>query len=306
MDAGTLRIILLVIGIGFLVALFFWERHRAARVHDERPISSHARHQAHPQAQAKSKREPRFSVTDEDDWQPGQEMPDWSRVDSHEADALPTDASAENTSASDASWNELGDEFGVEHRNAQRDDHWGDEWHDRYEERPTGDIDAADIAGIVTDTDEGPIIQIFVVALDGVLSGRDILAAASRHFLIAGRKDIFHRVDGDPSQARTLFSMANLVQPGNFPLYPNPAEGMADFETRGIALFTQMRGEYQDLEALDAMLNTAKSLARELSAEVEDAQHRPISVKRIESLRNAVIAYTDPACVPGQNAQATR
>ncbi|EIC20067.1 cell division protein ZipA [Thiorhodovibrio frisius] len=271
MDATTLRIILLIVGIAFLVALFLWERNRTMRADIARMNGASPR--------KKEKREPNLGIEGEgdgDDWQPGQDASDWDYPDAPRA----------------------GDDSSAAATRHASDQH--------YQETPTGEVDPADIAGIVTNTEKGPVIQVFVVARDGNLSGRDILAAAGRHLLVIGSKDIFHRIDGDPSQPCTLFSMANLVQPGNFPLYPDPNEAMADFETRGIALFTQMHGEYQDIEALDAMLTTAKSLARELTAEIEDAQHRPISVKRIESLRNAVIDYADPDSDRGQGGRTDR
>ncbi|WPL19321.1 Cell division protein ZipA [Thiorhodovibrio winogradskyi] len=268
MDATTLRIILLIVGIAFLVALYMWERHRKLRS-DAGRLNG-----ASPKVRAREKREPNLGIGDgeeEGDWQPGQEASD-------RGDPDDTPGEGDYSAAT----------------NARNPAATGNNENHEYQEARTGELDPADIAGIVTNTEKGPIIQVFVVAREGSLSGRDILAAASRHFLVAGSKDIFHRIADEPGQTRTLFSMANLVQPGNFPLYPDQDEAMAAFETRGLALFCQMHGKYQDIEALDAMLTTAKSLARELTAEVEDARHRPISVRRIESLRNAVIDYAAP------------
>ncbi|MBK5967808.1 MULTISPECIES: cell division protein ZipA C-terminal FtsZ-binding domain-containing protein [Thiorhodovibrio] len=233
MDAATLRIILLVIGIAFLIALFLWENRRKPREDSEGAAVS--------RASLAGKREPNLGLEED------------------EEEALP-------------------------YRSAEDDA-------DVYEEPLSSDIDPNDLVGILTDTDEAPIVQVFVVAREGELSGRDILAAASRHLLIPGGKDIFHRFDGDPTHPRTLFSMANLVQPGSFPLQPDPNTGMEEFSTLGIAMFTALHGRRQDIEAVDTMLTTAKSLARELEAEVEDADHRPISVKRIESLRSLVITH---------------
>ncbi|MBK1649011.1 cell division protein ZipA C-terminal FtsZ-binding domain-containing protein [Rhabdochromatium marinum] len=255
MDAATLRIILLVIGSAFLVALFFWERHHKAKAQASRKAKSRAH------VNIESKLEPNLGL---DERIPAEDIsPEciW-----YDQPAAPT--SKDKTPQAPATEA------------------------DPYQEYPSSDIDAADLVGTMTDAEDGPVVQVFLVAHQGRrLSGHDILTAASRHLLIAGKKDIFHRLDGDPQQPRILFSMANLVQPGSFPLRPDPNEGMAEFETRGLALFTQVHGESQDIEALDTMLTTAKSLARELKAEVEDAQHRPITVKRIDSLRTSVLSY---------------
>jgi cell division protein ZipA len=260
MDAATLRIILLVIGIAFLIALFLWELRRSSRMAARRVLGS--------PLPATAKREPNLGLSGNDQ---RREIEDASAWHDHAFDAS-LDPNADPTTD------------GIGSAANRRDDR-----------RPLTttseavDIDPADLDGLVTATPSGLIVQLFVVARAGLLSGRDLLVAASRHLLIAGDKDIFHRMDGNPDQPRTLFSMANLVQPGSFPLQPDATTGMAEFETRGIALFTQAQGEAADIEALDALLATAKSLARELNAEVEDARHRAITIKRIESLRALVI-----------------
>lgn len=231
MDAFTLRILLLILGIGFLIALFFWELRRAARV------PGHGRGTTAPPG--KHKREPNLGIGH------GEEHAPSARV------------------------------------GAQQ----------QLRSKPLSEADLRDLNGILTNTHAGLLAQVFLVARNGFMSGAAILAAANRHRMFPGRKEIFHRIDEERDPPRTLFSMANLVQPGSFPLKPNPCEAMNAFTTRGIALFTIVRGEPDDIEALDAMLAATKSLARELSAEIEDGQRQPITVKRIELLRQCIINH---------------
>lgn len=154
---------------------------------------------------------------------------------------------------------------------------------------PAACTDESKLAGIITCHDASLIIQVFLVASQGVLSGLDILATASRHALIPGDRDIFHCYDGDPEQPHWLFSMANLVQPGGFPLHPSLMTGMSQFETRGLTFFTRVSGKPNDLDALDTMLRIADAVALELNAHVEDAHHEPLTVERVESLRTCVL-----------------
>jgi cell division protein ZipA len=231
MDAATLRLILLAFGIAFLVALYFWERYRAARAGAADARDSEARHQT----SSRIRREPNLGL--EDETSPEQ--------------ALPSPVS--------------------------------------------NCLDEPKLSGTITRNESGLIIQIFLVASQRVLSGLDILTASSRHALIPGDRDIFHCYDGDPERPHWLFSMANLVQPGHFPLQPSLIAGMSDFETRGLAFFTRVNGQPNDIDALDSMLRTAESLALELNANVEDAHHQPITIERVESLRACILNLQSPS-----------
>lgn len=227
MDAATLRIILLVVGVAFLIGLFLWERRRTAQadLDDEEPFF---------EPLGAEKREPNLG-----------------RYEGLDQSSL----------------------FGDEPARA-------------------GGPPQGDLTGILTPLDDGAIAQIYIVSQGGVLSGPEILAAAERHQLRPGVQQIFHRLaDAEAADGPALFSMANLVRPGYFPLENAAPDAMEDFETPGIALFTQIRRQDGNRAALDAMLSTAQALAKELAANVEDSHHRTITFERIQALRN----YADAA-----------
>jgi len=126
------------------------------------------------------------------------------------------------------------------------------------------------------------LVQLYLVAREPEgIDGQAILAAAARHRLIAGERDIFHRYDYSGDTPRVLFSMANLVKPGSFPLRN---AGMADFVTPGLAFFAQIEGEPDDLILLDELFDTVTALADELHARIQNEHRKPFSPAEREQL----------------------
>jgi cell division protein ZipA len=120
-------------------------------------------------------------------------------------------------------------------------------------------------------------------------SGTQLMSAFEEHGLAFGRYQVFHRkhVDG-----RSLFCVASLIEPGTFDV----AE-MADQEFRGVTLFAVMPGPLQPLDTLDELLGTARGLAEELSAMVQDAKGAPLSPQRAAALREDIARFQ--ASLPG-------
>jgi cell division protein ZipA len=120
-------------------------------------------------------------------------------------------------------------------------------------------------------------------------SGTQLMSAFEVHGLAFGRYQVFHRkhVDG-----RSLFCVASLIEPGTFDV----AE-MADQEFRGVTLFAVMPGPLQPLDTLDELLGTARGLAEELSAMVQDAKGVPMSPQRAAVLREDIARFQ--ASLPG-------
>jgi len=225
MDAATLRLILLVVGAAFLLALYLWERYRARRRNER-----------------------------DDDWDA------WD-VEKREPNLGPLHS--EESDFDDAS---IFDQPSVAHN----------------DKASNPEPDAAD-------SNQGPrepgelLIQLYVVTLGAPFPGDDILAAAKRCKLVPGDHDIFHRQAADDGAHAPLFSMANLVNPGTFPF-----ASMDDFETRGLALFAQLRGDPSDLMVFDEMLHAARTLAEDLGGEVQERGRTPLSAERVKALRGQV------------------
>jgi len=132
------------------------------------------------------------------------------------------------------------------------------------------------------------ILQLSVVPPAGTrFDGPAIVRAAGHCGLEPGEMDIFRRYRGPASSGDVLFGVANLVKPGTFPF-----GAMADFESPGLSLFAEVRGEPGDPQVLDGMLETAQDLARELRGMVLDDRRHRMSPDAESRLRQRVLALT--------------
>lgn len=135
--------------------------------------------------------------------------------------------------------------------------------------------------------DEAPLlIQLSVAKRSGEFPGPEILEVAESCGLRPGDMDIFHCLDEFDDGTRIYFSMANMVKPGTFPF-----DAMEDFSTPGMMLFAQLEGYPEDLTVLEEMIATARKLANTLGGDVLDDTRRPLTVRKEEEMRTAVLAH---------------
>lgn len=223
MDPDTLRLILLVVGVIFILALYLWERSRGS---DEDEGEADYADEDAPYATGESKREPALGRLDDDTPQPAE-----SRGRDDDAD---------------------------------------------YGYAPDEPID-----------DGAPLlIQLSVAKRKGEFSGAEILETAESSGLRPGDMDIFHCLDEFDDDTRIYFSMANMVKPGTFPF-----QDMEDFSTPGLMLFAQLDGRPEDLTVLEEMIATARKLATTLGGDVLDDTRRPLTVRKEEEMRFAVLEH---------------
>ncbi len=129
------------------------------------------------------------------------------------------------------------------------------------------------------------LIQLSVARRQGEFAGPDLLDVAEGCGLHPGEMDIFHCLDEFDDGTRIYFSMANMVKPGTFPF-----DDMDGFSTPGVMLFAQLQGDPEDLTILEEMIATARKIANTLGGDVLDETRRPLTVRKEEDLRKAVLA----------------
>lgn len=135
-------------------------------------------------------------------------------------------------------------------------------------------------------SDDAPLlIQLSVAKRKGEFDGTALLEVSESCGLRPGDMDIFHCLDEFDDGTRIYFSMANMVKPGTFPF-----DDMEGFSTPGMMLFAQLEGYPEDLTILEEMIATARKLANTLGGDVLDDTRRPLTVRKEEELRNAVLA----------------
>lgn len=126
------------------------------------------------------------------------------------------------------------------------------------------------------------IVTLFVVAREGsVFHGADLIVAAEKAGLEFGDMGIYHRlVDGKREQG-PIFSVANMLKPGNFDLTRLDA-----LRTPGLSFFMTLPAPIPALDAWDAMLPTAQRLAELLDGQVLDEERNALGRQRIAHIRD--------------------
>lgn len=126
------------------------------------------------------------------------------------------------------------------------------------------------------------IVTLFVVAREGEpFNGPNLVVAAEKAGLEFGDMGIYHRLLEGKREQGPIFSVANMVKPGNFDL------GRLDtLRTPGVSFFMTLPGPLSALDAWDAMLPTAQRLAELLDGHVLDEERNALGRQRIAHIRD--------------------
>lgn len=126
------------------------------------------------------------------------------------------------------------------------------------------------------------IVTLFVVAREGLsLHGPDLVVAAEKAGLEFGDMGIYHRLVDGKRELGPLFSVANMLKPGNFDMGRLEA-----LRTPGVSFFMTLPAPLPALDAWDAMLPTAQRLAELLDAHVLDEERNALGRQRIAHIRD--------------------
>lgn len=129
------------------------------------------------------------------------------------------------------------------------------------------------------------VFSLFVLAPPGVpFRGPLLLGALANARLEYGDMQIFHRIEVVDGKEKTLFSAANIREPGIFDL-----SAMENFTTPGIALFMQVRPGIDAVWAFEVMVEAARSLADSLDGSVCDATRSVLTLQTVGHMREEVI-----------------
>jgi cell division protein ZipA len=131
------------------------------------------------------------------------------------------------------------------------------------------------------------VVTLFVLAPGGVpFPGTFIMDAMSDAKLQYGDMQIFHYHETDGDGQRTLFSAANIVEPGTF-----DPDAIESFSTPGLVLFLTLPGPFDAVRAFDAMVEAARSLANSLKGTVCDATRSVLTNQTIGHMREDIIDF---------------
>lgn len=131
------------------------------------------------------------------------------------------------------------------------------------------------------------IVTLYVAARsDDMLAGSDIVVAAEKAGLEFGDMGIFHRLVIGRKVDGPVFSMANMVKPGNFDM-----SRLGSVRTPGVTLFMTLPGPLPALDAWEMLLPTAQRLAELLDAQVLDEGRNALGRQRIAHIRDDLRAW---------------
>jgi cell division protein ZipA len=126
------------------------------------------------------------------------------------------------------------------------------------------------------------IVTLFVVAREGnVFHGADLIVAAEKAGLEFGDMGIYHRLVDGKRELGPVFSVANMVKPGNFDLSRVDA-----MRTPGLSFFMTLPAPIPALDAWDTMLPTAQRLAELLDGQVLDEERNALGRQRVAHIRD--------------------
>ena len=126
------------------------------------------------------------------------------------------------------------------------------------------------------------IVTLFVVAHEGdFFNGSDLVVAAEKAGLEFGDMGIYHRLVDGKRELGPIFSVANMLKPGNFDL-----TRLDLLQTPGVSFFMTLPAPLPALDAWDAMLPTAQRLAELLEGQVLDEERNALGRQRIAHIRD--------------------
>ncbi len=114
-------------------------------------------------------------------------------------------------------------------------------------------------------------------------NGDDILQILLACDLRFGDMNFFHRTEYEGGKGAIQFSVANMMQPGVFDI-----DNMSDLSTPGLVFFLTLPGPDDMMQAFDYMLETARTVARNLGADVLDESRSVLTGQAIEHSRQQI------------------
>lgn len=129
------------------------------------------------------------------------------------------------------------------------------------------------------------VILTITAEAGGRFTGTEILMAAHELGLKFSTGGLFDGYPGEV-QGKPVFSIANLVEPGNF-----PPSGVQRLSTPGLLLFMRLPGAMEPLPALEFMLGQARRLAARLGGTLCDEKRLRLGPDGISTLRLRIGEY---------------
>jgi cell division protein ZipA len=127
------------------------------------------------------------------------------------------------------------------------------------------------------------VIALSIIPKNGTFTGAMLSSALKSNQFHYGEHKIFHRHKDENPKAPILFSVASLVEPGNFEIHQ-----MFNKSYPGILLWMMLPVSQDAMQCFDKMLKSARQLASFLNAELCDTKRLTLSTEAIATMRERV------------------
>jgi cell division protein ZipA len=155
---------------------------------------------------------------------------------------------------------------------------------DWLEDLPHPDAGVDDEPGELPRESDTEVLILHVMARDEAgFSGKDILEILLACDLRFGDMNFFHRHEEQAGRGPIQFSVANMLQPGVFDI-----DNMESMRTRGLVFFVTLPGPRDMTQAYDYMLETARTVARNLGGELLDESRSVLTQQAVEHSRQQI------------------
>ena len=270
---NDLRLIILVIGLCFIVLIYFWETRKQRREQRRQTVNYVP---------------PGIDVPELKIKPVGDSNTDYASVISDLNEALNKNRQQEDEAISRILNTDMRDaRFSSAQNVASTPPATGDLFPDEKQTLKHGR--EIPVAGESADIREDHIISLFVTApVGGIFSTDEIFKAAADCGLEFGDLDIFHHFgEGAERMVRPLFSMADMYEPGSF-----DPENETSRTTRGLSLFMCLPTPVDDTRAFELMLETTRRLAGILGGQVMGPDRKALNKEHIRSIYKIINAQT--------------
>ncbi|MGE3317699.1 MAG: cell division protein ZipA C-terminal FtsZ-binding domain-containing protein [Candidatus Berkiella sp.] len=130
---------------------------------------------------------------------------------------------------------------------------------------------------------QSEVIVFSIIPKNGIFTGSMLSAALKANHFHYGEQKIFHRHVEDNPKSPILFSVASLVEPGNFEYHQ-----MFNKTYPGILMWMQLPVAQDAMQTFDKLLKSGRQLAAFLKGDLCDSKRLALTTEAIATLRERV------------------
>jgi cell division protein ZipA len=151
---------------------------------------------------------------------------------------------------------------------------------------PAPTLSSSDQPAARRSPDRRKILSLRLSSAPQKIEGAKLQEVLAAELLTHGKYDIFHR---EHSDGQAIFSIASMVEPGTFDL-----EKMGEALYPGVTMFAQLPGPVPGMHALNELVACARRLHQTLGGVLQDDRGVPLTVHRIERMKQEVRDFERP------------